>query len=239
MTVTPGSAPQRFPGYDVTDQSHTWDEVTRNAVLGRLRLPAAMQFFSAEEEPTARALVDRLLAQDGEPRVPALELIDAKLAARRGDGYRYRDMPEDWEAWPRSVAGLDSDARRVSGRPFWDLSRQEQKDGIEHVRGMDGDWYGMPSPRIFSLWLRYACEAFYSHPWAWNEIGFGGPAYPRGYKNLGIGRREPWEVAEVVDADPVPWVERAEAARRRHQPEPAPPEDQPSAAGQPADDHRR
>ena len=64
--------------------------------------------------------------------------------------------------------------------------------------------------------MRYACAAFYSHPWAWNEIGFGGPAYPRGYKNLGFDRREPWEVAERDADDPVPWAERTEAALRRH-----------------------
>jgi hypothetical protein len=64
--------------------------------------------------------------------------------------------------------------------------------------------------------MRYACTAFYSHPWAWNEIGFGGPAYPRGYKNLGLDRREPWEVSERDAADPVPWAERAEASLRRH-----------------------
>ena len=30
-----------------------------------------------------------------------------------------------------------------------------------------------------------------------NEIGFGGPAYPRGYMRLENGAREPWEVDEV------------------------------------------
>ena len=69
---------------------------------------------------------------------------------------------------------------------------------------------------MFSLWIRYACETFYAHPWAWNEIGFGGPAYPRGYKNLGIDRREPWEVAEREAVDPIPWITRAEDARKRH-----------------------
>ena len=44
--------------------------------------------------------------------------------------------------------------------------------------------------------MRGVLGAFYSHPWAWNEIGFGGPAYPRGYARLGpgsasIGRRRP------------------------------------------------
>ena len=64
--------------------------------------------------------------------------------------------------------------------------------------------------------MRYACTAFYAHPWAWNEIGFGGPAYPRGYKHLALGGREPWEVAEHDADDPVPWAERADAAKTRH-----------------------
>lgn len=229
MGTTPGSAPQRFPHYDVVGQVHTWDDVTKGVVLARLGPPQPLAFFTPEEEPTARALVDRLLAQDDEPRVPVLEVIDQRLVTRRGDGYRYQDMPEDWEAWRRSLSALEADARRAEGRPFSDLGTQQQKDIIEDVRQLDDDWHGMPSGRVFSLWLRYACEAFYSHPWSWNEIGFGGPAYPRGYKNLGIGRREPWEESEVLEPDPIPWVERAEAARRRHQPEPPPPEVQPSS----------
>ena len=33
--------------------------------------------------------------------------------------------------------------------------------------------------------MRVVLSCFYSHPWAWNEIGFGGPAYPRGYSRFG------------------------------------------------------
>jgi hypothetical protein len=65
--------------------------------------------------------------------------------------------------------------------------------------------------------MRYACAAFYSHPHAWQEIGFGGPAYPRGYKALGLNGREGWEVPEVDAHDPLPWSHRVEAARRRHE----------------------
>jgi hypothetical protein len=64
--------------------------------------------------------------------------------------------------------------------------------------------------------MRYACSAFYAHPWAWNEIGFGGPAYPRGYKYLALGAREPWEVEERDAKDPVPWARQAKAAKKRH-----------------------
>jgi hypothetical protein len=64
-----------------------------------------------------------------------------------------------------------------------------------HERG-DAGWHGLNASRVWSLWTRYACTAFYSHPWAWNEIGFSGPAFPRGYKNAGLDSREPFEVRD-------------------------------------------
>ena len=73
-----------FPGYDVMRQQPAWDEVTRSVVLARLGPPGPARFFTAEEEPTARALLDRLLAQDEDPRVPVFEVIDARLAERPG-----------------------------------------------------------------------------------------------------------------------------------------------------------
>ena len=72
----------------------------------------------------------------------------------------------------------------------------------------------MPAKHVWSLWTRYACAAFYSHPWAWNEIGFGGPAYPRGYKNIGVDEREPWEVPKRPRVDPEP-IESARSPRTR------------------------
>jgi hypothetical protein len=201
LDTTPGGRAPRFPGFDSLSQVKTWDRVTAGVVLARLAPPPPLRFFDREHEPTARALVDRLLALE-EPRVPVVEMIDARLVEGKGDGYRYDDMPEDPEAWVRSVANLDADARDQHGRPFWDLSPDEQGKLVEAVRTTGGDWRGMPAKRVWSLWTRYTSAAFYSHPWAWNEIGFGGPAYPRGYKNIGIDRREPWEVADQHNAAP-------------------------------------
>jgi hypothetical protein len=45
-------------------------------------------------------------------------------------------------------------------------------------------------------------SGFYSHPWAWNEIGFGGPAYPRGYMRLGpVSSLEPFETPGATQRD--------------------------------------
>ena len=67
--------------------------------------------------------------------------------------------------------------------------------------------------------------AFYSHPWAWNEIGFGGPAYPRGYMRLGpTSTREPFERRAPpprTRSGPSPKVERVirHSAEGRGRPE--------------------
>jgi Gluconate 2-dehydrogenase subunit 3 len=214
--TTPGSSEQRFPGYDVLGQSNTWDTATSAVVLGRLVERKPLSFFSEDQKPVARALLDRLLAQNDEPRVPVIEMIDERLGDRRGDGYRYEEMPDDWEAWSRSIDAIDRDAKNALGKSFADIEIKDQMELVEQVRLRSGDWYGLPAKRVFQLWMRYACDAYYSHPWAWNEIGFGGPAYPRGYKNLGIGKREPWEVEESDASDPIPWADRVEKARAQH-----------------------
>ena len=46
------------------------------------------------------------------------------------------------------------------------------------------------------LLVQDCVEAYYSHPWAWDEIGFGGPSYPRGYMRLERGEAETWESEE-------------------------------------------
>src|SRR5437763_13529739 len=114
-------------------------------------------------------------------------------------------MPREPEAWKQSVAALGDEARQQYGRDFAELERKDQIALLESVRTTD-TWHGLPAPRLWSLWLRYACAAFYSHPWAWNEIGFGGPRYPTGYKALGLDRRENWERREVDSKDPEPWA---------------------------------
>jgi Gluconate 2-dehydrogenase subunit 3 len=214
MGTTPGDR-GRFDGFDVLAQAGHWDRATREVVDARLR-PGATLFFDPDETKTARALLDRLLAQDDEPKIPLLELIEPRLAVRETDGYRYVDMPDDGDAWKRSLGGLDADAGATHGRRFAALAAEAQKGLIEAVRTAKGEWHGMPAARVFQLWMRYATTAFYSHPWAWNEIGFAGPAYPRGFKTLAIDRREPFERPERDAHDPVRWAHKVDAAQSEH-----------------------
>lgn len=194
----------RFPGFDVLSQASQWDTVTAALITARAGPPAAARFFTDAELASAAALLNQLTGQYGEPlTVPVAEMVDARLAAGETDGWRYADMPEDGQAWRDTLGYLDKDAHARSGTGFADTPEHDQAAIIQAVQ--DGrEWHGMSAPHVWSLWTRYACTAFYSHPYAWSEMGFPGPAYPRGYKNAGVGRREPFEVADARPAqDPV------------------------------------
>lgn len=213
--TTPGGE-GRFEGFDVLSQVDHWDDVTAGVVLARLDPGKELSFFTPPEQACAGALFDLILDQCTDPKVPVLALVDRRLALGETDGWRYEDMAEDGDAWRFTLARLDHDAHVAHGERFHALEISAQADLVQGVHDAK-IWHGIDASHVWSLWTRYACAAYYSHPWAWNEIGFGGPAYPRGYKAIGIGRREPWEVADGSNADPVPWAERIEAARRSHQ----------------------
>jgi hypothetical protein len=214
----------RYGAFDVLDSVETWDDVTAGVVLARLAPAREYAFLSPHEVGIAGPLLDLLLGQDGEPRVPALQLIDARLAAGETDGWHYDELPEDGQAWRDSLAFLDQDAvGQFPGRLFAHLTRDEHAALVQAVQDLavrTEQWHGWPAAHVWSLWTRYACTAFYSHPWAWNEIGFPGPAYPRGYLNPGVNARDRWEVADTgrtdSDVDPVPFADRVEAARHEH-----------------------
>jgi gluconate 2-dehydrogenase subunit 3-like protein len=209
-----GTTPQnhgRYPDYDVLEQAGHWDEATRKVILDRVENVPPLRFFSGVEIPTLKAFCDCALAQDSEPRIPVLSHVDEKLHAGQGDGYRYFDMPEDGETWRLVARGLDEEARRRGAGGFADAELELRVAIVHDFSQADlhgGVWDGLNVARAWSVVMRYCLQAFYAHPWAWNEIGFGGPAYPRGYARFGSphlegGDREAWETAPALDRDPV------------------------------------
>jgi hypothetical protein len=187
-----GTTPQnrgRYGDYDVMDNAAHWDPVTREMIVARERDVPPIVFFTRDEARQLRVFLDIALAQDCEPRIPVLEMVDARLARGDGDGYRYHDMPEDAETWKRFAAQLREDG----------FDRLDDKEAyVQRLHDAES--------RAWSVVMRYALSAFYSHPWAWNEMGFGGPAYPRGYMRMGVGDhlgREPHEAEEAFQRDPV------------------------------------
>jgi hypothetical protein len=198
-----GTTPQmhgRYPDYDVLASADHWDETTRQAILDRVENPPPLRFFTEEEARVLGPFLDVVLAQDAEPRIPLLAMVDAKLHDGKLDGFRYDHMPDDRETW-RLVA------RALEG--FDELSTGKRYDVVAAFADGKLDGLDIDVSSAWSVVMRAALSEFYSHPWAWNEIGFGGPAYPRGYMRLqpGPAGRDPHEGLEAFDVDPVPDVD--------------------------------
>jgi len=209
-----GTTPQmhgRYPDFDVLAEARHWDEATRRAIFDRVEHVPPIRFFNKEEAAAIGAFLDCLLAQDGEPRVPVLEMVDKKLAERKLDGFRFAAMPEDPETWKQVARGLDEQARARGADDFASAGEEHQTEIVEAFANGElegGVFDDMPCDLAWRVVTRGALSEFYSHPWTWNEIGFGGPAYPRGYVRLGPGQRESWEAEAALDIDPVPDTKR-------------------------------
>ena len=197
---------ERYPGADILGQRGHWDDATRRVVLDRVHNTPEFRFFDDHQRATLQALCARVIPQTHRPperRVPLAQWIDARCAGGHGDGFRFEDMPSNEQAWAWGLDGLDQTARALLGEHacFKDLDGSRQDQVLEAIRTGDppGEvWQRLPARRWWVyVVLRQITGVYYAHPYAWDEIGFGGPAYPRGYFALNFGYPEPWEPREV------------------------------------------
>jgi len=194
----------RYPDYDVLAKRHTpsWNEKTRRVIDQRLAVPREPRFLSAEEFQTLDAVCARIVPQPvTRPPIPVAALIDTKLFEDKSDGYRDYRLPSLREAWQRGLRALDAEARAAHGGAFHALSADEQDALLRAAQAgrlSNDTWQGMASKLFFAKrLLPDIVKAYYGHPTAWSEIGFGGPASPRGYVRMDFDRRDPWEAAEA------------------------------------------
>jgi gluconate 2-dehydrogenase subunit 3-like protein len=198
--------PDRYPGYDVLAKrnSPSWNDKTRAVIDRRMAIdPDRHAFFTDTEWPTMRAICQRIVPQPANRLHPApvAAMVDEKLHNNSGDGYRDARLPPMRDAWRRALAAIDAEATSRYGRRFHELGTLLQDDLLKAVQNgeVDEKPWGDLSPKLFfkKRLLHDVVSAYYVHPAAWNEIGFGGPASPRGYVRMNFDRRDPWEAAEA------------------------------------------
>lgn len=204
VPIIPREQPGYYPGFHTLSQQAFWDEATRNVVLTRVEQVPPIRFFSPEEARLMQAICDRLLPQDDRDeahKIAVVNYIDDRLYNRRIDGYRFTDMPDDHEAHRLGLQAIEEIARHLYQRPFTQLGPREQDEVLQTIH--DGNppageeiWRNMSVMHYWLLIMQDVLDAYYAHPYAWDEVGFGGPAYPRGYMRLEGGKPEPWEVQE-------------------------------------------
>ena len=206
---------ERYPGYDVLSKqwSQSWNEATREVVRRRLAVPLEPRFFTPHEWKTLGAVCHRIMPQTADrPSIPLPAYVDQKITDNLMDGYRYAALPEQGEAWRRGLAALDQEAQDMHGGRFHTLPSDAQDELLRRMQKGElkaEAWGGMPCKLFFEhRVIADVTHAYYAHPIAWNEIGFGGPASPRGYVRMQLDRRDPWEAAEAKpEAQPRAQIE--------------------------------
>jgi hypothetical protein len=230
VPLPPREQPGYYPGFSTLKQKKYWDSATRKVVEERVSTKKPIRFFTADEARTMEAVVDRVLPQEDrteERRIAILPGIDERLFENKLDGYRYDDMPPDQEAYRIAAKAFEGMARTLHGRGFHELSVREQEEILKSVHdakplAAEALWKRMNVERFWALLVADVVSVYYAHPWAWDEVGFGGPAYPRGYMRLEEGEAEPWEVNEFryewdAPADSLSDVEEPHGAGLEHQ----------------------
>jgi hypothetical protein len=107
------------------------------------------------------------------------------------------------DAYRAALRGIDQDAQELFGAAFLALSCDAQDAVLRNVQhgAVRGEaWRGLSARRFFAdVLLSDVLTMYYAHPDAWSEIGFGGPASPRGYVRLELGQRDPWEAKQRTE----------------------------------------
>jgi hypothetical protein len=209
----------RYPGYNVLSKrnSPSWNDRTREVIDARVEIdPTHHQFCDETEWNALSAVCAQIIPQpaDRPSKAPIAAMIDQKLHSGKSDGYRDARLPKQDEAWRKGLAAIDAEAAIESGRPFCQLTDEQQRSlltAIQHGKVSSPAWQGLPPALFFAKRLLHdIAAAYYAHPASWNEIGFGGPASPRGYVRMNYDRRDPWEAVEAAPG-------REMEARRRNE----------------------
>ena len=206
-----GITPQmhgRYPDFDVLSQADHWDEVTRRVVLDRVENVPPFRFFGEREQTRPEGVLRRRRrpgrGSRASPFSPTSTRSSTRASATAGST---STCPTTARRGGSSPRGLD-EAARSDGVPLRSPSAplDVQRDIVSALRGRRSCaaacWEQLNvSARLERRHALDAAQAFYSHPWAWNEIGFGGPpiraATPRSAARSSASEAEPWEGREA------------------------------------------
>ncbi len=151
--------------------------------------PAAL---SSAQLRTLRAVAGCVLPQAG-PAIDLAARIDAQLAAGKGDGWRFEDLPPDRQAY---AGALDS----LAG--FEALAEHEQASRLERIARGESDAQTLSAQQMqrwFEDLRADAVRLWVAHPATMARIGFDGFANggddvrKQGFERLAADEREAWE----------------------------------------------
>ncbi|RNB83528.1 gluconate 2-dehydrogenase subunit 3 family protein [Brevibacillus panacihumi] len=188
----------RYPGYDVWEEHPHWDDHTKK-IVGSRRTPQVSYSFFSQGEALLMQTVVSVLVNDHRLEVLTYvtQHLDESLASPIGEAQRKVGVLPKKQLYRKGLAGVDAESHARYGVDYVVLKKEEQQAVLQalaegETKAADA-WSEVDSVTFFKRVLREAVDAYYSHPLVWSDIGYGGPAYPRGYVRVEKGLTDPWE----------------------------------------------
>lgn len=194
-----------YPSYDVLALQDEWDAHTREIVNKRLE-PFDIKLLTKWEQQMIKIIAAHVAHDHREEILNwVVAHVDEQLAKPFGESQRKPGILPQKALICGGLKALNTWAKGSYSREFLKLEAKQQLTMISslqlgHLEEIK-DWDTTLQKELFKKLLDLTIEAYYSHPWVWSEIGYGGPAYPRGYVRVELGITDPWEPTreEVVD----------------------------------------
>ncbi|WP_408955774.1 gluconate 2-dehydrogenase subunit 3 family protein [Natroniella sp. ANB-PHB2] len=187
-----------YPDYNVLDEIEEWDPVTADAVLKRLGPFSALKFLTGDEEQRLRVICKHLVYDNRDDIFDwVIHFIDQRLADEKGEYQRSPDAPPEKILVREGLKAIDKLAKKLYGGEFLSIGVEKQFDILASLQVGKAvsipEWSTIPQKDLFDKLLVLTVAPYYSHPTIWSEIGYGGPAHPRGYYRIELGLADPWE----------------------------------------------
>lgn len=187
----------RYPSYNVMKEKEHWDRHTRQIVSSRLAGTDHYAFLTKTEVDLLTSVCS-LLTGDNRKQIISyiISHIDQTLHSPVGEGQRKPNIPEGYVLVRLGLQAMNHSAREKFGCSFTRLTPDNQRQfltSLHQEQALTENWNLVPQKELFKKLLKLTLEAYYSHPTVWSEIGYGGPAYPRGYVRTQLGQLDPWE----------------------------------------------
>lgn len=195
------SIQRHYPSFNVMDERKAWDDHTRSIVESRLNIAKNTYQFLSPDEAVLLELISSVLMDDDRKDIILyiVRHMDETLYASIGESQRKPGIPEAKILIRDGLKKLEeyAYAQTDNNKSFRQLTDTDHKKLLEHVsKGTaqpDSVWATAHQKDFFQKILQLTIEAYCSHPTIWSEIGYAGPAYPRGYVRADIGHLDPWE----------------------------------------------
>ena len=195
-----------YPGYDVRDSIKEWDPITTDLILKRMGPYPPLKFLKDKEVPLLRTIAQHLVYDNRDNIFNwVIHYIDERLNNKMGEYQRRPNTPPEDILIRKGLTAINNLSQKLYNKNFISTSVKKQFEMLSLLQLKKApnipDWSTVPQKQLFDKLLILTVSAYYSHPEVWSEIGYGGPAYPRGYYRIEFGLRDPWEAERKKETD--------------------------------------